>query len=242
LERAFRVQHTGGCAISGDQHVVGLARSGAAAPGILGLAGEAAEQVGELGGGHGGCFRQARGELRLAPFRFSDGLHLVSGIGRRRRYRAVRRRRERGATMFGFLRRKAKVGTPSDEDVIQGYGRVLGQQTGDIMDEKLLPYPKDVIKAALVRWIPKVSGDVRKHMESGLVTLAQFQPDVGNARYPSGIGPELLDAAMAEADGQKAAKMMLAAIKQGGAVASDELLARVAAEERELLALSQSLR
>jgi hypothetical protein len=143
--------------------------------------------------------------------------------------------------MFGFLRGKPKATAPSDEDVIQSYGRVLEQQTGHVMDERLLPYPKAVIKAALMRWIPKVSGDIRRHMENGLVTLAQFQPGVGDARSLHGVSPELLNAAMAEADTQKAAKM-IAAAKQGSTAASDELMARVTVEERELLALCRSLR
>jgi hypothetical protein len=143
--------------------------------------------------------------------------------------------------MFGFLRRKAKATVPNDEDVIQSYGRVLEQQTGHVMDEKLLPYPKEVIKAVFLRWIPKVSGDTRRHMENGLVTLAQFQPGGRNAQHVVGISPELLEAAAAtmETDPQKAAGM-IAAAKQGSA-ASDAVLARVAAEERELLALCRSL-
>jgi hypothetical protein len=111
------------------------------------------------------------------------------------------------------------------------------------MDERLLPYPEAVIKAALVRWIPKVSGDIRQYMENGLVTLAQFQPGVGKAQHVSGISPELLEATAttAKTDAQQAAKM-IATAKQGHAAASDEVRAQVAAEECELLALCRSLR
>ena len=88
--------------------------------------------------------------------------------------------------MFEFLRRKPKPAVPTDEEIIQGYGQVLEQVGVAVLDQKLLPYPKAAIKAALARWIPRVSGDIRRHMEHGLITLAQFQPGVGEARYPDG--------------------------------------------------------
>ena len=71
--------------------------------------------------------------------------------------------------MFEFLRRKPKPTIPTDEEIIQGYGRVLEEQAGAIMDEKRLPYPKTVIKTVLVRSIPRASGAIRQHMGHGLV-------------------------------------------------------------------------
>jgi hypothetical protein len=142
--------------------------------------------------------------------------------------------------MFGFFRRKTKVGSPTDEDIIQGYGRVLEQRQGGITDERALPFPKAVIKDALVRWIPNVSGDMRGHMENALVLLAQFQPNVGNTRYPGGLTPDVLQTAQA-VDAQEAARMVIAAARDDTS-APDELVARVAAEERELIAILKSMR
>jgi hypothetical protein len=71
------------------------------------------------------------------------------------------------------------------EKVIQKYGEVLehfGLAGGCVADEGKLPYPKDVIKTALIKALQNTAdGHQKNHLKIAYLNLANWQSDVGDS-------------------------------------------------------------
>jgi hypothetical protein len=65
--------------------------------------------------------------------------------------------------------------------IVQAYGKTVTEYSGVIADETKLPFPKAVIKQALLMVMPFApSSDVRNALQSSYMFLADFQPGVGD--------------------------------------------------------------
>jgi hypothetical protein len=65
--------------------------------------------------------------------------------------------------------------------IVQAYGKTVTEYSGVIADESKLPFPKAVIKQAMLMVMPFApSIEVRKALQSSYMFLADFQPGVGD--------------------------------------------------------------
>ena len=183
------------------------------------------------------CMEEAHGAReatpdcsRVEPVYFWGPIGIVSGLGFFAAYVCFSNgRREGQKTLLEYLNKQQKI---SDvEKIVHAYAAAILSRKSLISDVSELPYPKPIIKAALIAAI-SVTKDAKmqEQLKSSYVSLADWQEGVGLGPYPFDTPKKEEILSMSDADALAVMKRIAAA-----SPSYTDMTARVATEAQALL-------